>query len=123
MSRATYSAILEESHVSLLPIINLHTTDPTALYSLLYFDRSVQDSRVTFDQELYLKAFEMVSPMKIRIFVRPGGLHQLMSFFGSIGKVTEGSGLGTALETVYTSVKVSHKWKNICSSSRRLSYL
>ena len=38
MSRATSTAILEESHVvSLLSIINLHATDPTVIYSLLLF--------------------------------------------------------------------------------------
>ena len=63
---------------------------------------------VTFDQQLYVKAFEIASSMKMRIFVRLGGFHQLMSFLGSIGKVMEGSGLGTALENVYTPVTVSH---------------
>ena len=55
---------------------------------------------VTLDQQLYVKAFEIVSSMKMRIFVCLGGLHQLMSFLGSIRKVIEGSGLGTTLETV-----------------------
>ena len=31
-----------------------------------------------------------------------------MSFLGSFGKVIEGSGLGTALETVYTPITLSH---------------
>ena len=63
---------------------------------------------VTFDQRLYVKAFEIVSSMKMRIFVCLGGFHQLMSFLGLIGKVMEGLGLGTALEIVYTPVTVSH---------------
>lgn len=70
-------------------------------------DRAVQDSWVSFNQELYLKAFEIVSAMKIRIFVRLGGPHQLMCFIGSIGKVIKGSGLGTALDTIYTSVTIN----------------
>lgn len=45
--------------------------------------------------------------MKIRIFVRLGGPHQLMCFIGSIGKVIKGSGLGTALDTIYTSVTIN----------------
>ena len=44
----------------------------------------------------------------MRIFVCFRGFHQLMSFLGSIGKVMEESGLGTALKTVYTPVTVSH---------------
>ena len=31
MSRATNTAIIEEFHISLLPIINLHATDPFSL--------------------------------------------------------------------------------------------
>ena len=114
MSRATNTAILEESHISLLSIINLHATDLSALYSLLLFVTeqckilNIDMPCVTFDQQLYVKAFEIVSSMKMRIFVCLGGFHQLMSFLGSIGKVMEGSGLGTALETVYTPVTVSH---------------
>ena len=114
MSRATNTAILEESYISLLPIIDLHATDPSALYSFLLFVTeqckilNVDMPCVTFDQQLYVKAFEIVSSMKMRIFVRLGGFHQLMSFLGSIGKVMEGSGLGTALETVYTPVTVGH---------------
>ena len=114
MSRATNTAVLEESHISLLSIIDLHATDPSALYLLILFVTeqckilNVDMPCVTFDQQLYVKAFENVSLMKMRIFVRLGGFHHLMSFLGSIEKVMEGSGLGTALETVYAPVTVSH---------------
>ena len=114
MSWATNTAILEESHISLLPIIDLHATDSSALYSLLSFVTeqckilNVDMPCVTFDQQLYVKAFEIVSSMKMRIFVRFGGFHQLMSFLGSIRKLMEKSGLGTALKTVYTPITVSH---------------
>ena len=37
MSWATNMVILEESHISMLPIIDLHVTDPSALYWLLLF--------------------------------------------------------------------------------------
>ena len=106
MRWAANTAILEESYISLLPIIDLHATDSSALYSLLSFVTeqgkilNADMPCVTFDQQLYVKALEIVSSMKMRIFVRLGGLHQLMSFLGSIWKVIEGSGLGTALETV-----------------------
>ena len=137
MSRATITAILEESHISLLPIIDLHANDPSALYSLLLFVTEqckildVDMPRVTFDQQLYGKAFEIVSSMKMRIFVSLGGFHQLMSYLGSIGKVTEGSGLGTALKTVYTPVTVSHMFSGkayarghlLCASAVQLILL
>ena len=114
MSRATITAILEESYISLLPIIDLHANDPSAFYSLLLFVTEqckildVDMPRVTFDQQLYGKAFEILSSMKMRIFVSLGGFHQLMSYLGSIGKVTEGSALRTALKTVYTPVTASY---------------
>ena len=114
MTGATNTAVLEESHISLLPIIDLHVTDPSALYSLLLFVTeqckilNVDVPCVTFDQQLYVKAFVIVSLMKMRISVGLGGFHHLMSFLGSIGKVMEGSGLGTALKIVYTPVTVSH---------------
>ena len=111
MGRATNTAIIEQSHISLLPIIDLHITDPSALYLLLLFVTeqckilNVDMSCVMFDQQLYVTAFEIVSSMKIRIFVYLGVFQQLMSVLGSLGKVMGRSGLGTALETVYTPVK------------------
>ena len=63
---------------------------------------------VTFDQQLYIKAYEIVSSEKINVFVRLGGFYQLTSFLGSIGKVMEGSGLRSVLETVYSPVTVGH---------------
>ena len=60
----------------------------------------------TFDRQLYIKAYEIISSEKINAFVRLGGFHQLMNVLGSIGKVMEASGLRSALETVYSPVIV-----------------
>ncbi|XP_066929545.1 uncharacterized protein [Clytia hemisphaerica] len=104
---------LPESHVTMLPIIDLHATDPSALYSLLLYliDQStklnIQVPCVTFDQQLYIKAYEIVASKKMKVFVRLGG-HQLMSFLGSVGNLMGGSGLDKALETVYAPVTVGH---------------
>ena len=69
---------------------------------------------VTFDLQLYVKAFEIVSPMKIRILVHLGGFHQLTSFLDLTGKVMEENGLGIALEVIYTPVTASHvEWKSL----------
>ena len=114
MSRATNTAVLEESYISLLPIIDLHATDPSALYSLLLFVTehckilNVDIPCDTLDQQLYVKVFEIMSSMKMRLFVRLGGFHQLMSFLDSMGKAMEVSRLGAALEIAYTPVTVSH---------------
>ena len=50
----------------MLPIIGLHATDPAALYSLLLFleqqssKLNMETPVVTFDQQLYVKAYEIV---------------------------------------------------------------
>ena len=85
----------------------------TALYSfLLYVESQCTKLNkvpcVTFDQQLYLKAMDIVEAKNIKAFIRLGGFHQLMSFLGSIGTLMEGSGLRKALETVYAPVTVGH---------------
>ena len=110
MSLITKSAKFPKSHVSMLPIIDLHVTDLTALYCRLLFGENqcrrlnVEMPCVTYDQQIYVKSYKM----NMNIFVRLGGFHQLMSFLGSIGSLMEGSGLRTALETVYAPVTVEH---------------
>ena len=114
MSATFNGQTLPESHVTMLPIIDLHATDPSALYSLLLYliDQSsklnIQVPCVTFDQQLYIKAYEIVASKKMKVFVRLGGFHQLMSSLGSVGNLMGGSGLDKALETVYAPVTVGH---------------
>ena len=114
MSSTTKGKALPKSHISMLPIIDLHATDPTALYSLLLFlseqctKLKIKIPCVTFDQQLYIKAYEIVSSKEMNVFVRLGGFHQLMSFLGSIGNLMEGTGLKSALETVYAPLTVGH---------------
>ena len=79
-----------KSVTTTLPVINLHATDTTALYSLLAFvtDQSsklnVPTPSTTFDQPLYVKAYNIVSSMNMNILVRLGGFHQLMTFLGPL---------------------------------------
>ena len=60
-----------KSVVTKLPIINLHATNPTALYSLLLFlEKQYQKlgndtPAVTFKQQLYIKVYEIVTLKKI----------------------------------------------------------
>ena len=63
---------------------------------------------VTFDQPLWLKAFEIATSKNLNIVVRLGGFHTLMSFLGSIGTVMEGSGLDSLLELVYAKSSIVH---------------
>ena len=102
------------SNVRFLPIIDLNLNDPNALFSLLSYiskqcDKlSTEETCVTHDQPLYIKDHEIVSSEKLKIFFRLGGFHQIMSFFGSVGNLMEGSGLGEALEEIYSPNTVSH---------------
>jgi len=114
MSSSFNGQVSPKSRVSMLPIIDLHATDPTALYSLLLFLKeqckklNIKVPCITFDQQLYIKAYEIVQSKKLGVFVRLGGFHQLMSFLGSIGNLMDGSGLKQALETVYAPATVGH---------------
>jgi len=106
MSSVVKAGPQTKSIVTMLPIINLSATDLNALYSLLTFvteqssKHNLPMPAITFDQPLYIKAYEIASSMNMKIFVRLGGFHQLMSYLGSIGHSMEGSGLRNALETV-----------------------
>lgn len=114
MSSKANNPMKSTSQVSMLPIIDLPATDNSALYSLLLFISNqcqrlpVDIPCVTFDQQLYIKAYEIVASQKMDIFVRLGGFHQLMSFLGSVGNLMEGSGLRKAMESVYTPLTVGH---------------
>ena len=105
---------LTKSVITMVPVINLHATGTTALYSLLSFltdqssKRNVPIPSITFDQLLYVKVYNIVSSVNMNICVCLGGFHQLMSFLGSIGCLMEGSGLRAALENIYAPVTVGH---------------
>ena len=102
--------------MTMLPVINVHATYTTALYSLLSFvtDQSsklnVPTPSTTFDQPLYVKVYNTVLSINMNILVCLGGFHQLMSFLASIGCLMEGSGLPAALENVFAPVTVGHKF-------------
>ena len=114
MSITSRSEPKSSSIVTMLPIIDLNASDPNSLFSLLSFiveqchKYNIPETAVTFDQPLFIKAFEIVHAESMPIFVRLGGFHQLMSFLGSIGYIMEGSGLREALECVYAPVSVGH---------------
>ncbi|KAL4718413.1 hypothetical protein ACJJTC_016034 [Scirpophaga incertulas] len=61
---------------------------------------------ITFDQPLYAKAREIVSAAPeesdlSKIIVRLGGFYLLMSFFGAIGYIMQGSGIKEVLSLIY----------------------
>ena len=95
---------VSNSEVLLLPIIDLHPSDESCIYSTLTYIQSeaihlnVPTPCITFDQPLYLKAVEIINAKAMNIVCRFGGFHILMSFLGSIGSMIKGSGLEEALE-------------------------
>ena len=103
-----------KSEVFMAPIINLNPSDENCIYSTLLFIQSQATSMnvptlsVTFNQPLWLKAYEIATSKKLDIVVRLGGFHTLMSFLGSIGTVMEGSGLDRLHELIYASNSVTH---------------
>ena len=63
---------------------------------------------VTFDQPLWLKAFNIVHAENLQIACRFGGFHTLMSFLGSIGTLMKGSGLEDLFAKVYVENSITH---------------
>lgn len=109
----------EKSHpdkttVSMLPIIDMNPSDENCVYStLLHVIKQAREMQIptpciTMDQPLWAKAVEIATSQKLKIVVRLGGFHTLMSFVGSVGRLMEGSGLEILLETIYGRNTVTH---------------
>ena len=103
-----------KSQLFMAPIINLNPSDENCIYTTLLFiqrqatSMNVATPSLTFDQPLWLKAYEIAKSKQLDIVVRLGGFHTLMSFLGSIGAVMGGSGLNKLLELIYASNSVTH---------------
>ena len=103
-----------QSHISFLPIIDLNPSNESCIYSTLLFIISqakrfkVDTPCVTFDQPLWLKAFNIIKTENLQIVCRLGGFHTLMSFMGSIGVLMNGSGLEDLFAEVYAENSVIH---------------
>ena len=74
--------------LNFFPIINLNPSDESCIYStLLSVEQQAQQLNVpspciTFDQPLFIKAFEISKAKDMSIVIRLGGFHLLMSFLG-----------------------------------------
>ena len=89
---------------TMLPLIDLNPNDESCKYSALIHitDQekylNIKIPLVNFDQLLWIKAFEIAKTKNLRIVLRLGGFHNLMSFAGSVGFSLEGSGLVKVLK-------------------------
>ena len=73
MGSITNSGVQLKLYVIMLPIKDLHVTDLTALYSIIFSvifrNLNVVLPWVTFDQEVYIEAYEIASSMEMNIFL------------------------------------------------------
>lgn len=88
----------------MLPITNLHACN--CIKQSQKLGNSIPVG--TFNQQLYIKAYEIVPLKKMKVFLRLVRFHLLTSFSGLIDTLMEGSGMRTALESLYAPVKVEH---------------
>eukprot|EP00111_Clytia_hemisphaerica_P004901 TCONS_00014092-protein len=103
-----------QSSVSLLPIIDLNPNDMTCAYSTLVFVKSqsefsgINTPVITFDQPLWIKAYEIIKEKSLNMVCMLGGFHLLMSFMGIIGSLMKASGLEESMEQIYAKNTVPH---------------
>ena len=92
-----------KSSVMFLPMIDMNPSDVTCVSSTLHFvsehakQRGIANAIVTFDQPLWLKAFNIIQTQPAnselrKVIVRLGTFHAEMSFLGSIGHLMAGYG-------------------------------
>ena len=99
------------SKTVMLPIIDLDPKNESCVYSVLKFiiDQStrlgVVTPSVTFDQQLWIIALEIITAKQLNIVPLLGGFHMLMSFYGSIGTIMEGSGLQKLFDSKISEVR------------------
>ena len=103
-----------KSSIMFLPIIDMNPSDVTCVSSTLNFvsehakEHGIANPIITFDQPLWLKAFDIIQSEPAdsdlrKVMVRLGAFHAEMSFLGSIGHLMAGSGLREVLELIYES--------------------
>lgn len=97
----------------MLPIIDLDPKDMNCIFSTLCFIENhaahlnVQTAYVTFDQQLWIKAVEVVNSQNLNIVPRLGRFHTIMCYLASLGKVVK-QGLLRPVGTCYGNVTVGH---------------
>ena len=63
---------------------------------------------ITFDQQLWIIALEIVLEKYLKILILLGGFHKIMLFFGSIGTIMDGSGFSAMFQTIYGENATKH---------------
>ena len=118
IQRHTIGEHPEEATLNFLSIINLNSSDESRIYStLLFVEQQAQQLNVprpciTFDQPLFIKAFEISKAKDMNIIIRLGGFHLLLLFFGGIRTIMECCGLALTIETIHAPNSVVHMLKD-----------
>ena len=102
------------STITFLSIIDLKPSEESCIYFTLLFiifqagKLSVQTPCVTFDQPLWLKAFDIIHAENLSIVCCLEDFHTLMSFLGIVGAIIKGPGLEDLLSVVYAENSAMH---------------
>ena len=103
------------STITFLSIIDLSPSDESCIYFTLLFiifqagKLSVQTPCVTFDQPLWLKAFDIIHAENLPIVCCLEDFHTVMSFLGIVGAIIKGPGLEDLLSVVYAENSAMHR--------------
>ena len=88
--------------------------DESCIYSTLLFvilqvkKLNVYTPCITFEEPLWIRAFDIIHVENLPIVCRLGGFHSLMSFLESISTLMKGTGLLDVLSEVYAENSVVH---------------
>ena len=114
------------------PLIDNKPTDPSTILTAMYeIERTSKDAGqevavFTCDQQLYRIVVDIVwaNPGRWASFYpRHGGMHWLMSFIGSVGKLMGGSGLDKLMEKAFARVENMLVGKKYPMNMRALGFV
>ena len=112
--RETGQSIKSKTKVIYKPLINKTPSDPSTILTAMcnvedFSEKSGQKETVfTCDQQLYRVTMDIIwnNPQRwINFYPRLGGMHWIMSFVGSVGKLMKNSGLDRLMKAAFGGVE------------------
>ena len=131
-TRETGQSVKSKSKVYYRPMINKTPTDPsTMLTAMCDLEKILKDpgqsfSMLTCDQQLYRVVLDVIwanPPRWVGFIPRIGGMHWLMSFAGSVGKLIEKSGLAKLMMSSFPGVEKMLTGKKFPMNIRALRFV
>ena len=111
-----------KSKTVMLPIINLNLTNEICIYSTLLFvtkqskGLGIVTPSATFDQPLWIIAHEITTTKHLNIAPLLGELNMLVSFYGSIGNIMDGSVISKLFHIIYGENATKHSMSGIATA-------